>query len=134
MISILLALALAGQPAAAQAPAPAVPRITAEVVAGAIRERLPQRFSPELAMVAAVAEGDLLILTFEAAPTALAGMTPLDISTRLSEGFCSHPAARALLDGPMSLRADARVPGGEFMRGEVIETCPPAAAASPAGR
>jgi hypothetical protein len=113
---------------AVQAAAPA-PRIDASVVAAAIQPKLPQRFSPEVAMVGAVAEGDLLILTFEVPEVMLIGATPEGVSARFSQGFCAPEAGRLLLRGAMSLRVDARTPGaGRAVRGAVLESCPLAAA------
>ncbi len=114
----LLALLAAAQPPSS------LPAIDAATVAGAIRPRLPQRFSPDVAMVGAASEGNLLVLTFEVSEAALLGATPDAISSRFSFGFCTAEAGRALLDGPMSLRIDARAPGGRLMQGAVLETCP----------
>jgi len=120
MISLLFFAAIAGQPAPA-----AAPPIDARVVASAIQPKLPQRFSPEIAMVAAAAEGDLLVLTFEVPEAMLIGATPEGVSSRFSHGFCSPEAGRRLLSGPMALRIDARTPGGgRSVRGAVLETCP----------
>ena len=114
----LFALLAAAQPAYATAP------IDARAVADAIQPRLPQRFSTDVAMVGASAEGNLLVLTFEVGATVLAGATPELISNRFSFGFCAPAAGRALLEGPMALRIDARAPGGQVMEGAVLETCP----------
>jgi hypothetical protein len=125
MIS-LFALALAAQPAPA---APATPELNAHFVAAMIQPRLPQRFSPEFALVeAAAADSNLLVLTFEVAPAMIEGQTAESISARLSEGFCSNAQARAVLDGPMSLRPVARTAAGQRLEGTVIESCPAAAA------
>lgn len=119
MISLLFSVALALQPA------PAQPQITAATVATAIQPRLPQRFSPEVAMVAAAAEGDLLVLTFEVPEAMLIGATPEGVSSRFSQGFCAPPAGRLLLEGPMALRVDARAPGGaRAVQGAVLQNCP----------
>lgn len=118
---LLSLLAAAQQPR----PLPPQPPITAATVAEAIQPRLPQRFSPEVAMVAAAAEGDLLILTFEVPEIMLIGATPEGVSSRFSQGFCGPPAGRTLLQGRMSLRVDARTPGGgRSVQGAVLETCP----------
>jgi len=123
--AILAAVAL-------QPPAPPPARIEAATVAAAIQPRLPQRFSPEVAMVAAAAEGDLLILTFEVPEAMLIGATPEGVSSRFSQGFCGPEAGRRLLLGPMSLRVDARTPGGgRSVRGAVLDACPLAAADGP---
>jgi hypothetical protein len=124
---LTLVAALAAQPAA---PAPA--RIDAATVASAVRQKLPQRFSPDIAMVAAAAEGDLLILTFEIPEVMLIGATPEGVSARFSQGFCAPEAGRRLLEGPMSLRIDARTPGGaRLVRGAVLQACPLLAADGP---
>jgi hypothetical protein len=109
---------------ALQPPAPPPARIDARTVAAAIQPRLPQRFSPEVAMVAAAAEGDLLILTFEVPEVMLIGATPGGVSARFSRGFCGPEAGRRLLEGRMSLRVDARTPGGgRSVQGAVLEAC-----------
>lgn len=118
----LMLLSLFALAAGSQAAAP--PQIDAQTVAAAIQPRLPQRFSPDLAMVAAAAEGNLLVLTFEVSEAALLGATPEAISNRFSFGFCSPEAGRALLDGPMALRIDARTAAGRAIQGAVLETCP----------
>ena len=113
---------------------PAAParRIDAATVATAIQPKLPQRFSPEIAMVGAAAEGDLLILTFEVPEVMLIGATPEGVSARFSQGFCGPEAGRFLLQGPMSLRVDARTPGnGRSVRGAVLERCPLTASDGP---
>lgn len=126
LIASLLAAALAGQPT------PPQPPITASTVAAEIQPRLPQRFSPEVAVIAAAAEGDLLILTFEVPEVMLLGATPEGVSSRFSQGFCGPPAGRLLLEGPMALRIDAHTPGGgRSVRGTVLEACPLAAADRP---
>jgi hypothetical protein len=127
MFAFLTLAALAAQPAAA---APA--RIDAATVASAIQPKLPQRFSPEIAMVAAAAEGDLLILTYEVPEVMLIGATPEGVSARFAQAFCAPEAGRFLLQGPMSLRVDARTPGGgRSVRGAVLERCPLAGADGP---
>ena len=119
MISLIFSAAMALQPA------PPVPQIDARTVVAAIQPRLPQRFSPEVAMVAAAAEGDLLILTFEVPEVMLVGATPEGVSARFSQGFCGPQAGRLLLQGPMTLRIDARTPGGgRSVRGAVLAACP----------
>jgi hypothetical protein len=124
---LALAAALGAQPAA-----PPAPKIDAATVAAAIQPRLPQRFSPEIAMVAAAAEGDLLILTFEVPELMLIGATPEGVSARFSQGFCGPEAGRRLLQGAMALRIDARTPGGgRAIRGTVLESCPLAGADGP---
>ena len=127
MISLLFFAAVAAQPAPQPARA-----IDAGVVASAIQPKLPQRFSPEIAMVAAAAEGDLLVLTFEVPEAMLIGATPEGVSSRFAQGFCTPEAGRLLLRGPMALRIDARTPGGGLsVRGAVLETCPLAAGEGP---
>jgi hypothetical protein len=126
MISLLFSAALALQPN------PPAPQIDARTVAAAIQPRLPQRFSPEVAMVGAAAEGDLLILTFEVPEVMLVGATPEGVSGRFSQGFCGPQAGRILMEGPMSLRVDARTPGGgRSVQGAVLQTCPLLAADGP---
>lgn len=126
MISLLFSAALASQPV------PPAPAIDARTVAAAIQPRLPQRFSPDVAMVAAAAEGDLLILTFEVPEVMLVGATPEGVSARFSQGFCGPQAGRLLLQGPMTLRVDARTPGGgRAVQGAVLDACPLRAADGP---
>lgn len=106
-------------------PAPGtLPTITPETVAAAIHPRLPQRFAPDVAMVAASAEGDALVLTYELSDAALASTTAEALSLRFSTAFCTAPGGAALLSGPMNFRADARSPNGRTLRGVVIESCP----------
>ena len=130
VMTALLALALAAQAAIAQTgttqPAPATPAITAPAVAAAMQPRLPQRFGLDFSLVAAVAEGDLLILTFDVGPETLRTATPAAIAAQLPQGFCSAAQARAALEGPMSLRADARLASGEVVRGTMLQRCPAA--------
>lgn len=118
MSLFLFALLGVAQPQASPAP------IDAATVATAIQPRLPRRFSADVAMTGAMAEGDLLILRFEVSAAALAGATPDLVSARFSASFCGVPGGRELLDGPMRLRADARGPDGRIVQGAVLETCP----------
>jgi hypothetical protein len=62
----------------------------------------------------------------------LIGATPEGVSARFSQAFCAPEAGRFLLQGPMSLRVDARTPGGgRSVRGAVLERCPLAGADGP---
>lgn len=118
LTSLLLGLA-AAQPVAATPPV-----ITPQTVAAAIQPRLPQRFGPDVALVAAAPDGDALVLTYELSDAALAATTPEALSLRFSTAFCTAPGGAALLSGAMNFRADARSPNGATLRGVVIETCP----------
>jgi|GEM_PF-5947952 len=119
MFAFLTLAALAAQPAA---PAPA--RIDAATIAAAIQPRLPQRFSADATLVAAAARGDLLVLTVEATAGKLAELTPAGVGRAVAAGFCGAPGAREAMAGRLSLRVDARAPGGQAIVGEVLETCP----------
>ena len=119
MLFLTLLGLVAAQPAAAT-----LPVITPETVATAIQPRLPQRFSPDVAMVGARAEGDALVLSYEISDAALAAATPEALSLRFAAAFCAAPGGTELLSGAMNFRADARSPNGRTLQGVVVETCP----------
>lgn len=120
---MLALLFVAAQPQTGQAPA-APPIITPQTVVAAIQPRLPQRFSPDVAMVGAAADGDALVLTYEISDSALAATTPEALSLRFATAFCAAPGGTELLSGAMNFRADARSPNGRTLRGVMVETCP----------
>jgi len=119
MSLLLTLLAAAAQPAA--------PPITARTFVEAIEPRLPQPFAPDVRLVGAAAEGDLLVLTVEAAPARLAALTPAGVEAAVARAFCAPANARGIMAGPLSLRVDARAPGGRTVAGTVLDTCPMAA-------
>ena len=116
-------LLLASLLVAAQ-PTPAPPPLDAQSIASSIQARLPRRFSPDVALVAASAEADLIVLTFELSEAAMTGATPETLSNRFSYGFCAAPGGPELLAGPLTLRIDARTADGRTMQGAVLDTCP----------
>jgi len=121
ILALVLALVAAQPPATPAGPAPA---ITAETVAGAIRPRLPQRFSPEVALVDVAAEGNLLVMTVELSAAELASLTPAGVGRAVVNGFCAPPGARELMAGPLAVRIDSRTPGGQTTTGPAFEACP----------
>lgn len=127
LASLILA---AAQPVAAPPPRP----LDAATIAGGIQARLPQRFSADVSLVAAAAERDTIVLTFEVAEPVLVGATPDAVSQRFSYGFCNAPGGAALLSGPLSLRIDARTAAGRVVQGAVLDTCPATLAPLPPPR
>jgi hypothetical protein len=118
MMLLLFSLLAAAQPAPRPAP------VTARTFVEAIQPRLPERFSPEVSLVSVAAEGDLLVLTVEATPARLAALTPAGVERAVAAAFCAPANARAIMAGPLSLRVDARAPGGQTLTGAVLDTCP----------
>jgi hypothetical protein len=93
------------------APAPADRPITAAQVAAAATPRLPQSFGNDGTLTRAVAEGSMLVLTYEVSGAVAAAVPAEELARRHAAPFCASTLGEPFFRSGNSLRIDIAVAG-----------------------
>jgi hypothetical protein len=109
----------------APAPAPEFRPITAAQVAAAATPRLPQPFGESGTLTRAVAEGSMLVLTYEVSAAVAAAVPAEELARRNAAPFCASNLGAPFFRSGNSLRIDIAVAGNGAppRRTPVISNC-----------